>query len=185
MTIQKITKIKAAEKQLETAIRLFFENIDHLSSYTLAAASREITDDLCEKLKDEIFRAELARLGDPQKVRLSFREELRIQIKDEYFKEALGLSRKAQNFLKHADNDPHAEREELSVDELAFVILFGIKNFILLEKRVTPAMSTFVCWFGAAKPHLVTSDANDHFTNLIVNMRKTFPDLYSRQAFYL
>ena len=40
-----ITKIQAAEHQLDTAIRLFFENIDHLSAYTLAAASREITDE--------------------------------------------------------------------------------------------------------------------------------------------
>lgn len=59
-----ITKIQAAEQQLDTAIRLFFENIDHLSSYTLAAASREITDDLCEKRKADIFQEELSRLGD-------------------------------------------------------------------------------------------------------------------------
>ena len=50
-----ITKIQAAEHQLDTAIRLFFENIDHLSSYTLAAASREITDDLCEKKQVNYF----------------------------------------------------------------------------------------------------------------------------------
>jgi hypothetical protein len=73
-----ITKIQAAEKQLDTAIRLFFENIDHLSCYTLAAASHEITDDLCEKKKGELFQAELARVGDPQKVRLHFRDEFRI-----------------------------------------------------------------------------------------------------------
>jgi hypothetical protein len=47
--MEMITKIEAAERQLDTVIKLFFENIDHLSSYTLAAASREITDDLCDK----------------------------------------------------------------------------------------------------------------------------------------
>jgi hypothetical protein len=47
--MEMITKIDAAERQLDTAIKLFFENIAHLSSYTLAAASREITDDLCDK----------------------------------------------------------------------------------------------------------------------------------------
>jgi hypothetical protein len=51
-----ITKGQAAEHQLDTAIRLFFENIDHLSSYTLAAASREITDDLCEKKAHALFQ---------------------------------------------------------------------------------------------------------------------------------
>ena len=75
-----ITKMEAAETQLETAIKLFFENRDHLSCLTLVSASREITDDLCEKQKDKIYNAELERLGDPQKVRLSFREELKIFI---------------------------------------------------------------------------------------------------------
>ena len=93
-----ITKIKAAEQQLDTSIRLFFENIDHLSSYTLAAASREITDDLCEKREHELFQEEFARLGDALEVRLSFREEMRILIKDEYLKKAIKLFRKRQNF---------------------------------------------------------------------------------------
>ena len=44
-----ITKLDAAERQLNSSIRLFFENRDHLSSYALTAASREITDDLIEK----------------------------------------------------------------------------------------------------------------------------------------
>ena len=100
-----ITKMEAAETQLETAIKLFFENRDHLSCLTLVSASREITDDLCEKQKDKIYKAELERLGDPQKVRLSFREELKIFIKPEHLKEAMTLFRKRQNFLKHADKD--------------------------------------------------------------------------------
>ena len=61
-----ITKMEATERQLETAIKRFFENRDHLSCLTLAAASREITDDLCEKQKDKVYKAELERLGDPQ-----------------------------------------------------------------------------------------------------------------------
>ena len=95
-----VTKIGAAEKQLDTAIKLFFENLDHLSSYTLAAASREITDDLCEKRKSEIYRSELERLGDPQRVRLSFRDEMEILIKPEHLKEAMRLLKELTKFLK-------------------------------------------------------------------------------------
>ena len=91
-----ITKIQAAERQLDTAIRLFFGNVDHLSAYTLAAASREITDDLCEKQKYELFHQEFARLGDALEVRLSFREEMRIFIKDEHFKDAMLIQEKAE-----------------------------------------------------------------------------------------
>ena len=101
-----ITKLDAAERQLNTAIRLFFENRDHLSSYALTAASCEITDDLIEKQNGEVFKRELARLGDPTKVRLSFRDEFCNLIKPEHYKEALKLLRQWQNFLKHADSDP-------------------------------------------------------------------------------
>src|SRR5256885_10749748 len=109
-----ITKIDAAERQLNTAIRLFFANADHLSSYTLAIASRGITDDLLAKKSDEIYRAELARLGDPTKVRLPYREYLRDNIKPEHYKDSVKLFNRRQNFLKHANLDPDAEMEDLS-----------------------------------------------------------------------
>jgi hypothetical protein len=180
-----ITKIQAAEQQLDTAIRLFFENIDHLSAYTLAAASREITDDLCEKKTHELFQQEFARLGDALQVRLSFRDQMRIFIKDEYFKDAMNLFKKRQNFLKHADKDPGMEMDDLTARELAFVILFAGKNFSLLERRLTPALSIFVHWFGAAEPRIVKerSDTHDKFFKLIEALRTTFEDLYSREAF--
>lgn len=55
-----ISKIDAAKRQLDTAIKLFFENVDPISSYALAAASLEITDDLFSKNKDDILRREYA-----------------------------------------------------------------------------------------------------------------------------
>ena len=68
-----ISKIDAAKEQLDAAIKLFFENINHISAYTLAAASREITDDLFDKNKDELLRKEYELLGDIKQVRLCFR----------------------------------------------------------------------------------------------------------------
>ncbi len=180
-----ITKIEAAEKQLDTAIKLFFENVDHLSSYTLAAASCEITDDLCEKGENEIYRSELERLGDPQRVRLSFRSEMEILIKPEHLKEAMRLFNKTKNFLKHADRDHDQVLEDFSVEKLAFVIFWGIKNFVLLEQRWTSAMSTFFYWFGAKNPHLLMTNQGDEFSSLVMKMKEKLPDLSSAQAFFL
>jgi hypothetical protein len=182
-----ITKIAAAEKQLDTAIRLFFENIDHLSSYTLTNASREITDDLCEKKKNELLRRELARVGDPQKVFLSFREELRIHVKEEYFGQAMGLVRRMQNFLKHADRDPDAETDDITVNQLALMIMMAVKNFSLLEERQTPAMVTFFAWYLAANPEDVRDDIpmNPQLEKALSGLRETFSDLYSAEAFYM
>jgi hypothetical protein len=180
-----ITKIQAAEHQLDTAIRLFFENIDHLSSYTLAAASREITDDLCEKKAHELFQQEFARLGDALEVRLSHREEMKILIKEEYYEDAMKLFRKRQNFLKHADKDPEGQIDDLNARELALVIMFASKNFSLLEKRITPALSIFLHWFGAAEPSILKQPDGTHpeLYKLIEGLRETFHDLYSKEAF--
>jgi hypothetical protein len=168
-----ITKINAAENQLNTAIRLFFENRDHLSSYTLAIASREITDDLLEKQSDEIFRRELARLGDPTKVRLSHREQFRDLIKPDSYADAQKHFRKRQNFLKHADKDANREMDDLSARELPLVILFSIWNFNLLTKgRLTREMGIFLGWFGMAEPRLVNLSTDD-FSKAILQLKQT------------
>ena len=176
-----ITKLQAAELQLNSAIMLFFENHDLLSSHTLAAASREITDDLCEKQVSQIFNAEAARLGDPLKVRLSFREEIKILIKPEHLKEAMALFRRRQNFLKHADRDPNAEMEEIQSKDLALEIFFAIKNFALLAQRVTREMTTFLYWIGVAHPELVKDPSGD-FSKKISECREMWREPYSKET---
>ncbi len=179
-----ISKTKAAKEQLDTAIRLFFENLDHISAYTLASASREITDKLCEKKKNEIFQKESIRLGDALKVRLNFWDELKIHIKDEHFKDAVKLVNKTKNFLKHADDDHDTEIEDITVQELSYLIFFAIKNFVLLEQSWTPAMSTFTSWFGAAYPHLLLKGEEDDFLRLVSKMQRTFSNMFNAATFY-
>lgn len=170
-----ITKIDAAERQLNTAIRLFFENRDHLSSYTLAVASREITDDILAKQSDEIFRRELARVGgDVTKVHYPYRERMRDLVKPEHYKDAIKLFNKRQNFLKHADKDPDSEMKDLSAKELAFVILFAASNFHLLTDRLTREMMIFLCWLGVAEPHLVHLD-DGKLSKAILEFKETCP----------
>jgi hypothetical protein len=182
-----ITKIQAAEYQLDTAIRLFFENIDHLSSYTLAAASREITDDLCEKKTPELFQQEFTRVGDALKVRLSSREEVKIYIQDEYYNEAMRLFRARQNFLKHANKDPNGEMDDLDTRDLALTIMFASRNFSLLENRLTPAMSVFLHWFGTAEPNMLkkkpVNAAGEKLLKTIEHFREPIQDLYSKETF--
>jgi hypothetical protein len=170
-----ITKLDAAERQLNTSIRLFFENRDHLSSYALTAASREITDDLVEKKSGEIFQRELARLGDPTKVRLSFREEFCNLINQEHHKKALKLIRQWQNFLKHADNDPDCEMDDLSPKALALNITFACWNFRLLTNRSTGEMTKFVIWFYSAHPEY-TKLSTDPLSVAFAQSQEACPD---------
>ena len=67
----------------------------------------------------------------------------------------------------------------------ALVILFAGKNLKLLKKSLTPALSVFLHWFGAAEPRMLKkrSDTHDKFFEVIEALRKTFEDLYSKEAF--
>jgi hypothetical protein len=179
-----ITKTDAAERQLNTAIRLFFENRDHLSSYALAVASREVTDDVIESRCSELYQRELARVGNPMKVRLSHRKELDILIKPEFHKKFRTLDRKWQNFLKHADKDPDEEIEPLKTKTLALVIIFAIKNYVLLTQHMTIEMKTFFAWFAVAEPPLVKFAPEDVTTNkAIAEMRSYISgDPYDRNS---
>jgi hypothetical protein len=179
-----ITKTDAAERQLNTAIRLFFENRDHLSSYALAVASREVTDDVIQSQHSELYQRELVRLGDPLKVCLSYREELKLHIKDEFHKNFFKLDRKWQNFLKHADKDPVEEIEPFRTKHLALVIIFAIKNYVLLTQQMTIEMKTFFAWFAVAEPQLVKSAPDDVITNKAIAEMHSFisDDPYDRNT---
>jgi len=166
-----ITKTDAAERQLNTAIRLFFENRDHLSSYALAVASREVTDDAIQRRYSELYQRELARVGDPLKVRLPYREELKVLVKPEFYRDFLRLDRKWQNFLKHADRDPDAEIEPFTMKQLALVILTAIRNYTLLTQRWTADMAVFLAWFAVAEPQLVNLAPGDVMNEAIDKIR--------------
>src|SRR3954470_13794428 len=166
-----ITKTDSAERQLNTAIRLFFENRDHLSSYALAVASREVTDDVIQSRYSELYQRELARSGDPQRVRLSYRDEMKLHIEPEFYKEFLTLDRKWQNFLKHADRDPDAELKPIATRPLAMVIIWAVKNYALLTQHWTAEMATFFAWFAIAEPQLIKPEPKHlMFDNAIVEI---------------
>ncbi len=179
-----ISKTNAAERQLNTAIRLFFENRDHLSSYALAVASREVTDDVIQSRQSELYQRELARSGDPQKVWLSYRDEMELHIRPEFYKEFMTLDRKWQNFLKHADRHPDAEIEPVETRLLAMVIISAVKNYTLLTQHLTAEMAIFFAWLAIAEPQLIKPEPKDvTFDNAIVEMRSCIAgDPYDRDT---
>ena len=180
-----ITKTDAAERQLNTAIRLFFENRDHLSSYALAVASREVTDDVIQSRYSELYQRELAQVGDPLKVRLSYWKVLeRLIGKDKFDKNFIDLHNKWKRFLKHADKDPDAEIEPFTTKLLALVILTAIGNYTLLTQHWAIEMQTFFVWIAVAEPQLAKSAPEDVVTNkAIAEMRSYISgDPYDRDT---
>jgi hypothetical protein len=79
-----VTDLEAAERQLRTALQLYFEDRDPVSVHTLLAAAAGIIDRHCKRRGIE-----------------SGRDALKKIIKPERWKEVEAQLRKAQNFFKH------------------------------------------------------------------------------------
>lgn len=86
----KISKLDAAKRQLETAIRLFFNDADPISIHTLASAAHCILSDLNKKVG-----------GHPMIVS-------DFLILEKYKQEFRKKISEAKNHFKHADKDPDA-----------------------------------------------------------------------------
>jgi hypothetical protein len=84
-----ITKIDAAERQIRTAIRMFFEDDDVVSIITLARAGSEVLRDIGNTR------------GIPDEMGLDS-----LSVNEEYRKDWIDALRKPQNFFKHGSRKP-------------------------------------------------------------------------------
>lgn len=126
----KITKLEAARRQLDAAIRIFFKDEDGLAVHTVSRAAFRILFDLASE-------------GDIKKA-------LNTHI------EKVGADRfnEETNFLKHADHDPEAEIN----DNFQAFTEAGIGMAIALYKhkggKLTPEMVSFLVWSQFMRPGL-------------------------------
>ena len=139
-----ISKLDAARRQLRTAIRLFFEEGDSISIYTLAAASHEIFRALAK------FKGGASMIKDSDFIKL------------EHQREYEDFMNQPQNFFKHGARDPNKT--------LAFKpqsTPFWILDCVMMEAKLVDRHSAtresivFPHWFMAEYPHLLKAGATD------------------------
>ena len=109
-SLGQISKLEAAEQQLETAIDLYFSGGHFSSVYTLAWASNQILDDIYSHHVDDGFLSIIGRLL-PKNMRK--------------------LMATPANFLKHADRDPTEVLADISYIQIEAVLC---KATILLKR---------------------------------------------------
>lgn len=134
-----ITKLDAARRQLQVGIQLLFNNGDPIAVHTLIGAASTIISDLVEaKHPDESWD--------------KFAQEENNITPKEYF----AVMRQAQNFFKHADNDPEAtfDFSLLDTECLAFWTVMNLGAFGLLSMEA----SVLQLWYLAC--HAPNLDAN-------------------------
>jgi hypothetical protein len=165
------TKIAAAKRQLDTAIRMYFVHEDKLSIHTLVAAAFRVLRDLIKKrganYAEELLRAgyyEIAKKygagplsGDVSKALKEIGllqlvetiaaddefEPSRIRIIDLKEAEKRAWSSDPANFLKHADHDPDALLAASEVDNEMFLI-HACTAYLELIPTSSPEIMAFI-----------------------------------------
>lgn len=125
-----INKIEAAKQQLETAIKLFKEDEDPISTHTLAAAAYNVLVDL-SKSRQETYQ--------------SIRDIILERVKTEKKREVINTFRSAENFFKHADNDPEASLE-FNSNQTIIIILDAVIFYQKLTQDTTLSFRVFYKW---------------------------------------
>ena len=122
---EKVGKVDAAVRLLDSAIRLWFNGDDSVSVHLLACSAYQIVDDLCPS--DESLYNSLA-------------------IKDQYRKDVKRYLRSSYNFFKHADRDADDVVEFKPALNVLY-IMFCIRGLELLGVTPTILRSAFVIYF--------------------------------------
>ena len=125
----KFTKHEAARRQLELAVRLYFNDSDPVSTHTLAGAANELLRDLAKHsgqsplLKDQALEI----------------------VRPEHRKAVAAKLQEAQNFFKHADRDPDGV---LSFDpgQTELMLLDSCWAYRRLVGERLPVLQTFELW---------------------------------------
>lgn len=126
----KITKLEAGRRQLDAAIRIFFENEDVVAVHTLSrAAFRVLFDITKEGETKKALDAHITKLGA-----------------DKF--------NKITNFLKHAERDPDGEIDEDFQISTEAGLGMAASLYFYHAKKYTPEMKGFIVWSQFMRPEL-------------------------------
>lgn len=189
-----VSKIAAASRQLDAAIRMFFEKEDDLAIHTIASASFRILRDVTEK-RGKNFTAEVLRNGIHAMARLYAEGRLpedklkliqstplmaiieKIAAQGEGFNAnliSIPMNRKqeqrawpsnAANFLKHADRDSEGY---LSADEVKneSVLIGACVAYLELMRMPTPEITAFLAFWAAKNDANIDGDGQNLLSSL-------------------
>lgn len=126
-----LNKLEVARRQLETAIELYFNGGDPVSTHTLATAALEVLSGLNSVRKGSPMLSDLEASGAiwPDKLDIARR-----------------AFREAQNFFKHADKDPERVLD-FNPDATAFFLLDAAEKYRELSGENPPIVRVFALWF--------------------------------------
>ena len=136
----KLTKLEAARRQIETAVRLYFHGGDAISIHTLAAAGRNVVVNLC------------SHRGSTSPLMLDYM--INVFIKPEHHKTVLNAFRAPENFFKHSDRDPDGVIS-FNPESTDFLLLEAVDCYATLTGEIPASFAAFRMWWLIHHPDLM------------------------------
>lgn len=155
--ITALSKLDVAHRQLAVAIRLFFDDQDPVSVYTLAANAWEIVDKLCKiRDVDSLSKQMRGNLRDGQ----SLRRDL--------------INQPYRNFFKHADKDPEGAIEGFSDDKNDHLLILVVEDVLRLEQTKLFECQIFPIWYLGVYEEKI---ANEALKSVLPRIRQALPGM--------
>jgi hypothetical protein len=129
-TTIKVSKLDAARRQLETAVRLYFSEADPVSIHTLMSAAYQVLSDLNR-----------ARGGAPM-----LKEQMPSWVRPDATDEAKRKLNEATNFFKHADRD-HNDVLEFRQETTELFLYDAVRKYRELSGEILPVLGVYDIWF--------------------------------------
>jgi len=159
-----VSKLDAARRQMETAIRLYFSEADPVSIHTLTSAAYELLSDINR-----------AKGGSPM-----LKEQAPTWVRPDAKDEAKRSLNKAMNFFKHADRDTNGVLD-FSLGPTQLLLYDACRKYRELTGETVPLLAVFDIWYGIGPgADLVTGSER---LKMQADLRQIFPNA-TRSSFF-
>ncbi len=154
-----LSKLDVARSQLLTAIRLYWDDGDPVSVYTLASNAWEIIYELCRvKNIDSISDDIQSHIGIGKKLKRDY------------------INKPFRNFFKHADTDHDDILNGFSDSCNDGMLYMSVEDFIRLSDKSPLEFQVYQLWYLSRNPDKLRKDIFDEYTKKI---ELAFPEIRS------
>ena len=142
MTKIKVNKSEAARRQLDSAIRMLFQNEDPIGIHTLCMAAFRLLRDLAKKRGDSYIHKIIKDMVKPG-------------MENKFWSVLQGPA----NFFKHADKDADAILDDVDDEANDIAMLLACHYYQdLFHQQLTPEMKVLVIWVRVRHPNYILED---------------------------
>ena len=159
----RVTKIQAAQRQIDAAIRMLFRNEDPVAIHTVAMAGFRILRDLTKKRGLE--------------------HPIDSMIKPGKEKEFWGALNSFSNFCKHADLDPNSVWSGFREDANDITLLTAATYYGYLGYEWTNEMQFLRAWYVSLHPDVLSEKAGVAMHTLVLSTFRNLRSLERKEQF--